>query len=108
MGPGSILQWFLFANMLMACAPGVLWMKRGARENTRIGMSMGLAIVILVGTVNTFQPWSMWVLAMPHAFNTPWYYITGVVFTAIAGFNLYNLAKLPPKPRLNGQKRPIW
>ena len=30
-GQGSILQWFLFTNMLIASAPGVLWMKRGAR-----------------------------------------------------------------------------
>jgi hypothetical protein len=26
---------------------------------------------------------------MPGVFNTPWYYVTGVVFTAIAAFNLY-------------------
>jgi len=108
MGPGSILQWFLFTNMLMAAAPGVLWTKRGARENTRIGTSMGLAIVVLVGTVNTFLPTSMWVLAMPHTFNAPWYYITGVVFIAIAGFNLYNLARLPRKPRISGHRGPIW
>ncbi|HTZ69019.1 MAG TPA: hypothetical protein VMB71_00060, partial [Acetobacteraceae bacterium] len=35
MGPGSILQWFLFTNMLIAAAPGVLWMRRGRRDNSR-------------------------------------------------------------------------
>jgi len=108
MGPGSILQWFLFTNMLIASAPGVLWMKRGRKTNSREGASMGLAVLILVATINTFLPTSMWVLAMPEVFNTPWYYITGVVFTVLAAFNLYNLAKLPPKKAVPGQKRPIW
>src|SRR3546814_4699619 len=35
MGAGSVLQWFLFTNMLIAAVPGVLWMKRGARDNSR-------------------------------------------------------------------------
>jgi hypothetical protein len=108
MGAGSLLQWFLFTNMLMAFGPGVLWMKRGARENTRRGASMGLATVILVATVNTFLPVSMWVQALPKVFDTPWYYLTGVVFTAIAAFNLYNLARLPAKTTTPGQARPIW
>jgi hypothetical protein len=97
MGPGSIMQWFLFTNMLIGSAPGVLWMKRGAKENTRRGASMGLAIVILVGTINSFLPTSMWVLAMPEVFDTPIYYLTGAVFTFISAFNLYQLSKLPPK-----------
>lgn len=108
MGEGSILQWFLFTNMLIAAVPGVLWMKRGRRDNSRTGASVGLAIVILIATINTFLPTSMWVQAMPEVFHTPWYYITGVVFTAIAAYHLYMLAKLPPKQRLPGEKRPIW
>ena len=102
------MQWFLFTNMLIASAPGVLWMKRGAQENTRRGSAMGLAVLILVATVNTFLPVSMWVQALPEVFNTPWYYITGIVFTAIAAFNLYNLAKLPAKTAQPGEPRPIW
>lgn len=69
---------------------------------------MGLAVLILVATINTFLPVSMWVLAMPAVFDTPWYYITGVVFTAIAAFNLYNLSRLPAKTRVAGTRRPIW
>src|SRR3546814_12428403 len=74
MGAGSVLQWFLFTNMLIAAVPGVLWMKRGARDNSRTGASMGLAILILVATVNTFLPCSMWVQAMPEVFDVPWFY----------------------------------
>ena len=108
MGAGSILQWFLFTNMLIAAVPGVLWMQRGRKYKNREGASMGLAILILVATINTFLPCSMWVLAMPQVFDTPWYYITGVVFTAIAAYHVYALAQLPPKPRQHGQRRPIW
>jgi hypothetical protein len=108
MGPGSVMQWFLFTNMLIAAAPGVLWMRRGRETNSRDGASMGLAIVILLATINTFLPCSMWVQAMPQVFDVPWFYVSGVVFTAIAAFNLYNLSKLPPKASSASGKRPIW
>ncbi len=109
MGEGSVLQWFLFTNMLMAAAPGVLWMKRGAQENTRTGASMGLAIVILIATINTFLPGlNMWVLSMPEVFSTPVFYLTGVVFVAIAAFHLYTLSKLPAKTPTKEIPRPVW
>lgn len=109
MGQGSILQWFLFTNMLIAAAPGVLWLKRGARDNSRRGASIGLAIVILLGTVNTFLPEAnMWVLAMPDVFSTPVFYATGVVFVALAGFNLYRLLQLPAKTPTPDVPRPVW
>ncbi|MEV6348039.1 hypothetical protein [Actinoplanes sp. NPDC051851] len=104
MGAGSILQWFLFTNMLIAAAPGVLWARRGVRDGSRRGTSMGLAILILIATVNTFLPSSMWVLAMPEVFDKPWYYVTGVVFTLIAALNLYQLSRLPAKT----EPRAIW
>ena len=69
---------------------------------------MGLAIVIVFGTANTFSPGSMWAQAMPEVFGTAWIYASGVVFTSVALFNLYNLSRLPPKTRLPGQKKPIW
>lgn len=109
MGQGSIMQWFLFTNMLIAAAPGVLWLKRGAREGTRHGSSIGLGIVILLGTINTFLPGAnMWVLSMPEVFNTPVFYFTGVVFVAIAAFHLYNLTRLPKKVPTLEIPRPIW
>lgn len=108
MGQGSIMQWFLFTNMLIAAAPGVVWMKRGAQNGTRYGTSMGLAIVILLGTINTFHPWSMWVLSLPEVFNTPWYYITGVIFIAIAAYNLYRVSRLPAKTPTEEIPRPVW
>lgn len=109
MGQGSIMQWFLFTNMLMAAAPGVLWMKRGAENGTRYGASMGLGIVILLGTINTFLPGAnMWVLSMPEVFSTPIFYMTGVVFVGIAAYNLYNLSKLPAKVPTEEIPKPVW
>ncbi|MGN8244937.1 hypothetical protein ACTHAM_002049 [Cellulomonas soli] len=109
MGEGSVLQWFLFTNMLIAAAPGVLWLKRGAQDNSRRGASMGLAIVILIGTINTFLPGAnMWVLALPEVFDTPIFYATGVVFVAIAAYHLYRLSTLPPKIRTEEMPRPVW
>jgi hypothetical protein len=104
MGQGSVLQWFALTNVVMAVGPAILWLRRGSRQ----GASVGLAILILVATINTFLPSSMFVLALPHVFNTPWYYIGGAVFSLIAAGNLYRVVKYPAKPRIAGEKRPIW
>ncbi len=109
MGEGSIMQWFLFTNMLIAAAPGVLWMKRAAREGTRYGTSIGLAIVILLGTINTFLPGAnMWVLSMPGVFDNWVFYATGAVFVAIAIFNLVTVVRLPAKVPSLEIPRPVW
>jgi hypothetical protein len=104
MGQGSVLQWFALTNVVMAAGPGILWLRRGSREGT----SIGLAIVILLGTVNTFLPTGMFVQALPGVFNTPWFYIAGVVFSAIAAGYLYLVVKFPAKQIIAGAKRPIW
>src|SRR3546814_4661769 len=87
--------------MLIAAVPGVLWMKRGARDNSRTGASMGLAILILVATVNTFLPCSMWVQAMPEVFDVPWFYASGVVFTAIAARSEEHTSELQSLMRIS-------
>jgi len=104
MGEGSVLQWFALTNMVMAAGPGVLWARRGSRE----GASVGLGIVILLGTINTFLPVGMFVVAMPEVFDTGWFYIAGVVFTVIAATNLYRLTAYPAKVPVEGGKKPIW
>ena len=109
MGEGSIMQWFLFTNMLIAAGPVAFWLKRGATENSRSGLSMGLAVIILLGTINTFLPGAnMWVLAMPEVFSTPVFYLTGVVFVSIAAFNLWKLSRLPKKVPTAEIPRPVW
>jgi hypothetical protein len=61
MGEDSLFEWFLFTNVLIAWGPGTLWRTRGDRR----GCSVGLAIVIVVATVNTFAPVS---LVLPYSF----------------------------------------
>ena len=109
MGKGSVMQWFLFTNMLITSAPGILWLKRGARNGTRYDASVGLALVILVGTINTFLPGAnMWVLSMPEVFDTPLFYLTGAIFVAISAFNLPMLLRLPTKEASEEIPRPVW
>jgi len=103
-GEGSFLQWTVLTNMVMAAGPGTLWLRRGSRD----GNGMGIALVILGGTINTFLPVSMFALALPEVFNQPWYYLTGVIFSAIALANVIMVSRLPAKSRISGQPRPIW
>ena len=99
-----MFKWFAFTNILMAVAPGYLWNERKSRK----GSSIGLAIVIFIGTVNTFLPagYGMWTTASTY-FDQPWFYITGVVVSAYAFRNIIMLLKFSEKESNDG-KRAIW
>jgi hypothetical protein len=99
-----MFKWFALTNVVMAVGPGLLWSQRRSRK----GSSVGLAIVILIGTVNTFLPpgYGMWTTATPY-FDQPWFYLAGVVISIIALRNLLLLLSFPPKTAA-GHRRPIW
>jgi hypothetical protein len=99
-----MFKWFALTNVVMAVGPGPLWSERKSRK----GSSIGLAIVIFIGTVNTFLPpgYGMWTTASPY-FDQPWFYIAGVVVSAIALRNLVMLLRFPPKAPA-GLEKAIW
>ncbi len=99
-----MFKWFALTNVLIAVGPGFLW----ERRTTRHGSSIGLAIVILIGTINTFLPpgLGMWTTALA-SFNQFWFYAMGIAASAYALRNLVVLCRLPPKPHLGG-RRAIW
>jgi hypothetical protein len=95
---------FAITNIVMAIAPGFLW----ARRKDRTGTSMGLAIIILLATINTFLPGiNMWALMSPY-FDQPWYYLMGLVCVGFATRNLLIVKSKPAKVQLPGGKKPIW
>lgn len=100
-----MFKWFCFTNILIAVAPGYLWAERKSRR----GASVGLSIVIFIGTVNTFLPpgYGMWTTASPY-FDQPWFYIAGVIISAAALRNVILLLRFPAKEIIPGQKKPIW
>ncbi len=104
MGEGSFFQWAAITNMVMATGPATVWLRRGSRD----GNGMGIALVILGGTLNTFLPLSMFATALPQVFNRPWFYIAGVIFTGIALANVVMVSRFPAKTQTEGQKHPIW
>lgn len=104
MGEGCVLQSFALTGVVIAIAPLMPLLRRGSRD----GCSIGLAIVTLAGTVLNFLPVGMFVTALPEVFNTPWFYITGVVVSGIAAWNVIAVASMPKKVPLAGQGRPIW
>lgn len=75
--------------------PGLYWEKRG----TQIGASWGLAIVILIGTINSFLPTNMWAAVSPYfSFSeNPWFYVAGAVAIFFSFRNLWVMNKLPKK-----------
>ncbi|MBU3217355.1 hypothetical protein LL033_25570 (plasmid) [Clostridium estertheticum] len=99
-----MLKWFTFTNIIMATGPGYLWSER----QTRKGTAVGLAITILIGTINTFLPagFGMFTTASTY-FDKPWFYITGVVVVLFALKNVFLVLSFPPKISEVG-KRVIW
>ncbi|MDR3597658.1 hypothetical protein [Clostridium sp.] len=99
-----MFKWFAFTNIVMAVGPGYLWNERKSRK----GSSIGLAIVIFIGTVNTFLPagYGMWTTTFAY-FNQPWFYITGAVVSAYAFRNIIMLLKFPKKESKD-DKKAIW
>lgn len=91
LGPYSYPYTGLVTNMVMAIAPGTFWLERGSRTGTRLG----LAIVIILGTINTFNPYSQWVLELPSVFHNSFFYWIGVFCSLSAVYNCYILANLP-------------
>ena len=106
MNDPAMLKWYIFTNILMGIMPGLYWEKRG----TRLGASFGLAIVIVIGTINSFTPINMWSSISPYFSlqNNPWFYVVGVVAIGFAVRALVVLHRLPQKPdQINGRKT-IW
>lgn len=103
-GEGCFFQWAAITNMVMATLPGLLWQRRGSRK----GNGMGIALVILGGTINTFLPCGMFVSALPQYFDHPWFYLAGIVFTLVAIRNVVMVTRFPKKEAVPGEKRPIW
>ncbi|WNG62773.1 hypothetical protein F0U59_24255 [Archangium gephyra] len=100
-----MFKWFSLTNAIMAVFPGFLWNER----RSRAGSSVGLAILIVLVSANTFLPpgFGMFTTASPF-FDQPWFYIAGVLCTAFSIRHLLMLLKYPPKEAVAGQKKPIW
>lgn len=100
-----MFKWFALTNVIIAVAPGYLWAKRRSRN----GASVGLAIVIFIGTVNTFLPsgYGMWTTALSY-FDQTWFYVVGLIFSLFALRNVFMLLRMPPKEHKPGEPSPIW
>lgn len=103
-----MFKWYVVTNMFMAIGPCIFW----AKKKTPEGTSKGLAIVILLGTINTFYPGNP--AAMANDFfafhNLPWMYITGYVCIAMAIYTFFILKKLGPKEKISPitGKKTVW
>lgn len=101
----SMIKFYVWSIIIPAFFPGYLW----AERKTRYGASVGLAIMIVFSDLAAFAPFGlgMWT-ALSDYFNTPEFYLCGVVTIIFAIYQVALLLKMPPKsPRTDG-KRNIW
>lgn len=108
LGDSTMWKFWIFTQVLITVAPGLILEKRGHRE----GNCRQLNICFICVAIVSFNPWcNMWAAIAPDFFSlsaNPWYYIMGAVclFFAIRGFIIYE--KLPEKPERierTGKKR---
>ncbi|KAF2965155.1 hypothetical protein GQX73_g8412 [Xylaria multiplex] len=104
MGPTCFFEWGAICNIIMAFGPTTTWLRRGSRD----GLSISLALVIVVSTIFTFAPFSMWIQVAPEIFDHPTYYFVGLVLTVLSITNVLTIANYPPKSARKGQSAPIW
>ncbi|MET0546161.1 MAG: hypothetical protein ABWZ40_07610 [Caulobacterales bacterium] len=99
-----MFKWFSLTNALLAIGPFYVLRQR----IDRVGSSVALLMILVVSVGQTFLPpgLGMFTTASPY-FDAPWFYIAGVVFTAMAVWNLITLLRMPPKGLVNGKKA-IW
>ena len=100
-----MFKWFALTNAIMAVFPGFLWNER----QSRAGSSVGLAILIVLVSLNTFLPPGFGLFTTASTFfDQPWFYVTGVICTVFAIKHLVMLLSYSPKEAVAGGRRPIW
>ncbi len=107
----TFLKWFMITNILIAVLSGYYWNSNYQKSGTVTGSSKALSIVILIGTINTFLPSGIgwWTTICPGTFDTPLFYLMGVVAVCFAIRNVYLVFKqLPPKPKMINGKKTVW
>lgn len=103
----TFIKWMMITNILIAVLTGYYWTKNKRCE----GASKLLSIVILIGTINTFLPsgFGWWTTLYPNIFDTPLFYLMGVVSVCFAIKNIYIVfKKLPEKPKTIDGRKTIW
>ncbi|KAI1458275.1 hypothetical protein F4805DRAFT_425058 [Annulohypoxylon moriforme] len=104
MGEQCMMQWFSLTNVLIVIGPTHEYLRRGSRR----GLSLGLCILNIIGTIWTFAPFGFWVLTIPEIFDNSTYYISGIILTIYALWEFYVVAKYPPKFQGINKPAPIW
>jgi hypothetical protein len=101
----AMFKWYVWTNLIVAVGPGYLW----ATRRTRVGTSMGLAIMVLLSIIATYLPpgFGMWTTASSY-FNTPWFYISGLVATGYAVYQVILVKNFAPKPSLIDGRITVW
>lgn len=92
----AMFKWYVWTNLLVALGPTWYWAKKRSRQISPVGLS----IMVLCSIIATYLPpgLGMWTTASSF-FNTPWFYISGVVTTGFAIYNVLMLRKLPAVPK---------
>ncbi|KAI0965400.1 hypothetical protein F4678DRAFT_335507 [Xylaria arbuscula] len=103
-GPTCILEFSAFCNTVFVLGFTETSLRRGSRN----GLSVALALLIVVGTIFTFAPFGMMVQAAPEVFDHPSWYFLGVALTILAITNVFTVTSYPPKALRKGQTSAIW
>lgn len=101
----ALFKLYTWTNYLTVYGPMLLLYKR----KSRIGTSVLLNIMLLLGAIVTYLPPGLgFSTTMSAYFDEPWFYIAGIVTTIVAVYNLVYVLKLPAKPKILDGKKTVW
>ena len=64
LGDETMFKFWIFTQVIICCAPGLFWERRG----TRIGACWQLNIMLVLVAIMSFNPWNMWALIRSRVF----------------------------------------
>jgi hypothetical protein len=104
-GDDVMMQLFTICNILAVVVPPLYW----AKNETREGASMGMAVtMVLIAATNFLPPGLGWWTTASSYFDHPLWYIAGAVITLYSVGALIMLSRKPAKVAVAGQRKPIW
>ncbi len=87
-----------FSNYVFAIWTAKWWRERAAETGTRRGNSLKLQVIILIQISLMWIPGLSWYVATMPCFHNIWFYLLGMLMTALAAYNTYQCYKLPKAP----------
>lgn len=107
----AIFMLYMITNNVIIYWSWRYWREHATMNGYRSNNAMGVQIIMLIQVTIQWIPGLSWYLAVSPFFDQPWFYLMGIVCSAVQAYNTYMTWKTPAKPEsasIVPGKKPIW